>query len=63
MLGEPSIALAADGWTRVEGQTRDVFELARNLLYYGDHCRVLGGPELEEEVRGLVRGLAAIYME
>lgn len=61
MIGEPSTAPAADGWTRVEGQTLDVFELARNLLYYGDHCRVLGGPELLEEVRGLVRGLAALY--
>ena len=61
MIGEPSTAAAADGWTRVEGQTLDVFELARNLLYYGDHCRVLGGPELLEEVRGLVRGLAALY--
>jgi len=61
LLGEPSTSPAAGGWTRVEGQTLDVFELARNLLYYGDHCHVLGGPELVEEVRGLVSGLAALY--
>lgn len=61
MIGEPSVTRVADGWTRVEGQTLDVFELARNLLYYGNHCRVLGGPELLAEVRGLVGGLAALY--
>lgn len=61
LLGEPAVTTAADGWTRIEGQTRDVFELARNLLYYGDHCRVLGGAELLEEVKGVVKGLAALY--
>lgn len=61
LLGNPSVTPAADGWTRVEGQTRDVFELARNLLYYGDHCRVLGGPELLAEVKGLVERLARLY--
>ncbi len=61
LVGEPSLRRLADGWTRVEGQTLDVFELARNLLYYGAHCRVLGGPELVGEVRGVVEGLARVY--
>lgn len=61
LLGEPTISPAADGWTRVEGETLDIFDLARNLLYYGSHCRVLGGPELLEEVRGLVAGLGEMY--
>jgi hypothetical protein len=46
----------------VEGRTLDVFDLARNLLYYGPHCRVLGGPELLAEIRGLVRGLGELYL-
>jgi predicted DNA-binding transcriptional regulator YafY len=61
LVGEPTLQLLPNGWTRVEGQTLDVFELARNLLYYGPHCRVLGGPELLAEVRGLVEGLAGVY--
>lgn len=61
LLDEPTISPAADGWLRVEGQTLDVFDLARNLLYYGAHCRVLGGPELLAEVRGLVGALEELY--
>lgn len=61
LIGEPTITPAAGGWMRVTGQTLDVFDLARNLLYYGAHCRVVGGPELLGEVRGLVRGLGELY--
>lgn len=61
LLGEPTISPTAEGWVRVEGRTLDVFELARNLLYYGAHCRVLGGPELLGEVRGLVEELSQLY--
>lgn len=46
---------------RVEGHTGDIFRLARSLLYYGPGCRVLGGPELLAEVRGLVSKMADYY--
>lgn len=62
LIAPPDISSAGDGWTRVEGQTHDVFHLARNLLYYGDRCRVLGGPELRREVEELVEGLAGVYI-
>lgn len=61
LLGEPAITPAAGGWVRVAGQTLDVFDLARNLLYYGGHCRVLGGPELLAEMQGLAKALGEIY--
>lgn len=61
LIDEPVISELDEGWVRVEGQTTDVFELARNLLYYGANCRVLGGPELYNEVRSLVKGLGGIY--
>ena len=61
MIGEPEIKESDDGWVRVEGKTHDVFELARNLLYYGANCRVLGGAELLGEMKKLVTGLAGIY--
>ncbi|MCI0396689.1 MAG: WYL domain-containing protein [Chloroflexi bacterium] len=49
------------GWVRVEGQTEDLFRLSRNLLYYGANCRVLGGPELAQQIRTLVADLVGIY--
>lgn len=52
-----------EGWVRVEGETHDVFHLARNLLYYGGNCRVLGGPELLKEMRQLVKNLGELYKE
>ena len=55
------VKAAAGGWVRVEGRTLDVFDLARNLLYYGANCRVLGGPELLAEMRTLARELGEIY--
>lgn len=61
LVGEPTIVQLDEGWVRVEGTTYDVFDLARNLLYYGANCRVLGGKELMEEMRSLVAGLADIY--
>lgn len=61
LVGEPEISQGHDGWVRVEGKTHDVFHLARNLLYYGTNCRVLGGRELLAEMEGLVAGLAEVY--
>jgi predicted DNA-binding transcriptional regulator YafY len=61
LLGEPVITVLESGWTRVEGRTHDVFGLARNLLYYGANCRVLGGDELLREMRGLVADLVEVY--
>lgn len=61
LLGEPAIFPLDEGWVRVEGQTYDLFELARNLLYYGANCRVLGGVELRREMEKIVRDLAGVY--
>jgi predicted DNA-binding transcriptional regulator YafY len=61
LAGEPQVEEGAESWTRITGQTEDLFLLSRNLLYYGPNCRVLGGPELLAEMRGLVKGLATIY--
>ena len=61
LVGEPTLIQLDEGWVRVEGQTHDVFDLARNLLYYGANCRVLGGRELLREMRELAAGLAEIY--
>lgn len=61
LTGEPRITTMDEGWVRVEGQTHDLFELARNLLYYGPRCKVLGGRELRDEMRQLVSGLAEMY--
>lgn len=58
---EPQILPLADDWVRVTGKTTDVFNLSRNLLYYGRYCRVLGGPELLAEMRKLASELTEIY--
>ncbi|MBP6472234.1 MAG: WYL domain-containing protein [Chloroflexi bacterium] len=59
--GEPKIIPVDESWVRVEGKTLDVFNLSRNLLYYGRNCRVLGGKELLAEMRKLARELNEIY--
>ncbi|MCA9948911.1 MAG: WYL domain-containing protein [Anaerolineales bacterium] len=61
LINSPKILELDDGWVRVEGQTHDVFDLARNLLYYGKNCRVLGGKELLRETRQLVADLTEVY--
>lgn len=61
LIGPPKLTQLDKGWVRVEGKTYDVFDLARNLLYYGKNCQVLGGPELLAEMRKLARDLAEIY--
>ena len=61
LIDEPEVLPLDDGWVRVTGKTYDVFHLARNLLYYGKNCRVLGGETLLKEMRSLVTGLAKIY--
>ncbi len=62
LVGEPTILQMDGGWVRVESQTHDIFELARNLLYYGANCHVLGGKELLTEMRELVKGLSEVYV-
>jgi predicted DNA-binding transcriptional regulator YafY len=61
LIGEPQITPLDGGWVRVEGQTYDVFDLARNLLYYGGNCHVLGGKALRQETEKLVGQLREIY--
>jgi predicted DNA-binding transcriptional regulator YafY len=61
LVGEPEMLPLDGGWVRVSGKTTDVFNLSRNLLYYGKNCRVLGGKELLAEMRKLARELAEIY--
>ncbi|GIK54775.1 MAG: WYL domain-containing protein [Chloroflexi bacterium] len=62
LVGEMKVRPLDEGWVRIEGQTHDVFELARNLLYYGVNCHVVGGQELLQETKELVRGLRTIYL-
>lgn len=62
LVGEPKVTVLDEGWVRIEGQTHDVFELARNLLYYGANCRVLGGQELLQETIELVEDLRLTYL-
>ena len=62
LIGTPAVTEMEGGWLRVAGKTHDVFDLARNLLYYGANCRVLGGPELLREMCGLVRELSESYL-
>ena len=61
LIAPPKLTELDEGWVRVEGKTYDVFALARNLLYYGRNCQVLGGPELLREMRELVKGLMEMY--
>ena len=61
LINLPKIIELDGGWVRVEGKTHNIFELSRNLLYYGANCRVLGGKELREEIKKLVNGLNEIY--
>lgn len=61
LIGEPVVTSLENDWVRVNGRTHDLFELARNLLYYGANCRVLGGEELLRETKTLVSELAMIY--
>jgi predicted DNA-binding transcriptional regulator YafY len=61
LIGKQIITEMDEGWVKVEGKTHDVFQLARNLLYYGANCRVLGKTELLREMQNLVASLAEIY--
>jgi predicted DNA-binding transcriptional regulator YafY len=61
LIGQPRVTPLDEGWVRVEGRTYDVFDLARNLLYYGANCRVLGGQQLLAEMQELVKALAKLY--
>jgi hypothetical protein len=61
LVGGQQTSSLTNGWTLVTGQTENIFLLARNLLYYGAKCRVLGGPELLREMRQVAAGLAEFY--
>lgn len=61
LIEPPKLTTLADGWVQVEGKAYDLFTLARNLLYYGRGCEVLGAAELLREMRQLVRGLSELY--
>ena len=50
-----------DGRVIVQGTTEDVFWTARTLLHYGPSCRVLGGPELLQEMQALVGKMWELY--
>ena len=63
LIDPPNLSRDDNGWTLVQGHTYDVFDLARNLLYYGGHCRVYGGRELLREMKTLVATLTETYRE
>jgi len=50
-----------DGGALVRGHTDNLFWAVRTLLHYGPNCRVLGGPEMVEEMRRVVRRMAEVY--
>jgi predicted DNA-binding transcriptional regulator YafY len=50
-----------DGGALVCGETDNVFWAARTLLHYGSNCRVVGGPEMVQEMRAVVEGIAKVY--
>lgn len=50
-----------DGTTTVYAETDDIFYAARTLLYYGPNCKVLGGPELLQEIRQIVQEMVELY--
>ncbi|GAB4156047.1 MAG: hypothetical protein Fur0021_23980 [Candidatus Promineifilaceae bacterium] len=60
-IAPPTLTPLENGWVRVTGKTYDIFDLARNLLYYGDKCVVEGGSDLLREVQTLVAGLENVY--
>jgi predicted DNA-binding transcriptional regulator YafY len=51
----------AGGSVLVRGETDNVFWATRTLLHYGSNCRVLGGPEMVREMRGVVGEMAGMY--
>ncbi len=61
LIGDPTLTIQPNGWGRVEGETYSVFNLARELLYYGGNCRVIGGADLRAEMEKLVGALVEIY--
>jgi predicted DNA-binding transcriptional regulator YafY len=67
LIDEPILVEQADGWWRVEGQTYSVFSLTRELLYYGEKCRVVDAgydkreDRLQKEMKKIVDELHRIY--
>jgi hypothetical protein len=52
-----------DGSALVRGTTDNLFWLVQVLLRYGEHCRVLGGPELLRDIRAKVKKMAELYAD
>jgi len=52
-----------DGSAVVRGETHSLFWAARSLLHYGPTCRVIGGPEMVQEIRTAVQEMAKMYEE
>lgn len=50
-----------DGSALVRGETEDLFWATQTLLHYGPNCRVVGGPEMVQRMRRIVREMAALY--
>ncbi len=60
-FAEMQITRLPDGRAEVHGSCEDVWEAGRLLLGYGEGCIVLGGPELLQELRQRVQGMARNY--
>ena len=52
-----------DGSALVRGKTSNLFWAVRSLLHYGPNCRVIGGPEMAQEMREIVRKMVEMYVE
>lgn len=52
-----------DGWTRITGETSDLFMAVRQLLGYGAGCKVIGGEEARREMRAVVEKMGENYRD
>lgn len=58
-VGQPD----KNGWVEVTGKTTDLFEAERVFLAYGQHCVVLGPPELVTKMKQAASEMAQFYRD
>ena len=56
-IGQPD----ENGWVTITGKTTDLFEAERVFLAYGQHCAVLGPPELVAKMKQAATEMTQFY--